>query len=93
MEFIELKGFVKTAHDLFSDDDIRELQNALLKYPENGDLIAATGGMRKMRWSVQGKGKRGGARVIYFFRVSKQRLFLIVAYPKKFFAAMVKELV
>jgi hypothetical protein len=47
-----------------------------------GDLIAGTGGVRKLRWAVVGRGKRGGARVIYFVHSERLPLFLLTAYAK-----------
>lgn len=50
--------------------------------PEAGDVIPETGGCRKFRWKVQGKGKRGGARVIYFLRTEAGQIVLVAAYGK-----------
>ena len=54
------------------DDDLyRQLQNFLIEQPDAGDLIEGTGGLRKVRWKLPGTGKRGGVRVIYFWRVAE----------------------
>jgi hypothetical protein len=50
--------------------------------PDAGDLIRGGAGLRKLRWSVQGRGKRGGARVIYYWHVPKHYIYLIYAYAK-----------
>ena len=50
--------------------------------PEAGDLIPETGGVRKVRWSRAGSGKRGGARVIYFHHDANQPLYLLLIYAK-----------
>lgn len=50
--------------------------------PQAGDLIPGTGGIRKLRWSLEGRGKRGGARVIYYVHSARMPLFLITAYAK-----------
>jgi hypothetical protein len=58
------------------------LQNFLLATPDAGDVIPGGSGLRKLRWSVQGRGKRGGARVIYYRYVPGDRIYLIYAYAK-----------
>jgi len=54
----------------------------MMRDPEMGDLIAGTGGMRKVRWALSGKGKRGGARVIYFWRVTQSQIIFLMIYGK-----------
>ena len=81
--FIELTPFVKAWEAMNMDDsDLRRLESLILSNPEGGDIIQGSGGARKIRFQAQGKGKRGGARVIYvdFFR--SERVYLITAYPK-----------
>ena len=56
--------------------------NYLAAHPAAGDLIAGTGGLRKLRWALEGRGKRGGARVIYFLHSEQLPLFLLTAYAK-----------
>lgn len=81
--FIELSGFSKRRADLLPDDEFRAMQEALIINPELGDTIAGTGGFRKLRWSRQGMGKRGGVRVIYYnLSLSSGRLYLALVYPK-----------
>lgn len=58
------------------------LQTALLGNPEAGAIIVGSGGLRKIRWSLPGRGKRGGARMIYFYWVVKSRIYLLYAYSK-----------
>ena len=82
-EFIELTPFVKAWEAMNMDDsDLMRLQSLILSDPDSGDVIKGSGGARKVRFQVQGKGKRGGARVIYvdFFR--SEHIYLITAYPK-----------
>lgn len=50
--------------------------------PEAGDLVPGTGGVRKLRWALEGRGKRGGARVIYYFHSERIPLFIMTAYAK-----------
>ena len=64
--FVESSMFEKYRTSYLSDEEYRQLQNELLKIPTKGDVIKGTGGLRKIRTASKGKGKRGGARVIYF---------------------------
>ena len=57
-------------------------QNALLESPELGNVIRNTGGVRKARWRPQGRGKRGGYRVIYFLQPDRQVVWMLTMYPK-----------
>ena len=82
MVFVELPIFSRCAADLFSDEDIAELQNTLLENPAAGDVIPGGRGLRKLRVPLPGRGKRGGARVIYYHWVSKEQCYLIYAYAK-----------
>jgi hypothetical protein len=82
MVFVELPIFVRCADDLFSDEDLAELQNTLLENPDAGDSIPGGAGLRKLRVPLPGRGKRGGARVIYYHWVSKERCYLVYAYAK-----------
>ena len=77
MVFVELTPFVafRTAH--WTDEDLRSFQNFLLATPNAGDVIRGGAGLRKLRWSAQGRGKRGGARVIYYRHVPGDRIYLI----------------
>jgi mRNA-degrading endonuclease RelE of RelBE toxin-antitoxin system len=60
----------------------RALQSQLLETPEVGVRIPGTGGLRKLRWSAEGRGKRGGVRVIYFFVEQRALIVLLLLYPK-----------
>ena len=81
MVFVELPIFIRCADDLFSDEDLTELQNTLLANPDAGDVIPGGAGLRKLRVALPGRGQRGGARVIYYHWVSKEQCYL-VAYAK-----------
>ena len=67
MIFIESKLFEKLREKYLEDDSYRLLQSFLLEQPLSGDIIQGTGGLRKLRWSANGKGKRGGIRTIYLY--------------------------
>ena len=80
--FIELPPFAELRDDLFPDNEFLSLQIFLCEHPDAGDVIPQTGGCRKLRWQAKGKGKRGGARVIYFLKRSQGQIILVTAYGK-----------
>ena len=82
MVFVELTPFVAFRSEYWTDDDLRALQSFLLVSPDAGDLIRGGAGLRKLRWSAQGRGKRGGARVIYYWHIPKHCVYLICGYVK-----------
>lgn len=81
MEFIETDVFTKRVGEILSDEDYGYLQACLIEKPSAGDLIPGGKGLRKLRWSGGGKGKRGGVRVIYYL-VSNQQIYMIYLYKK-----------
>lgn len=82
MVIIETSIFTRLIQNLLSDDEYRQLQEALIIRPELGDLIRGGGGLRKVRWKVDNKGKSGGVRVIYYWVTAKDQIRMIYAYPK-----------
>jgi len=68
---------------VLSEDEHDALISYVAQYPDGGALIPETGGLRKLRWSAKGKGKRGGSRVIYYFHNVDVPLFLMAIYAKK----------
>jgi hypothetical protein len=80
--FIETKLFTRLSSELLSDDEMRELQLALLGNPHAGDVIPGTGGVRKLRWKAPGRGRRGGYRIIYFARLAQGHIWMLTMYPK-----------
>lgn len=82
MELIETSIFTRQAVAAFSDEEYRALQLHLIGRPDAGVLIPGSGGLRKLRWRLPGRGKRGGARVIYYWRSAADQLFLLFLYPK-----------
>ena len=82
MKFIETSIFTRTVVELLDDEQYRSLQLALLLRPELGKLIRGSGGLRKLRWRVEGVGKRGGIRVIYFWDESSETFYMLYAYRK-----------
>jgi hypothetical protein len=78
----ETKSFTARIGDLLDDDDYRALQLELVQRPTAGSVIPGSGGLRKLRWAVAGRGKRGGARVIYFWHPESARILMLFAYAK-----------
>lgn len=67
---------------LLSEDDLCRLSFVLASFPEAGDLIKGSNGLRKLRFAMDGKGKSGGVRVIYYFYNASMPLWLIDVYKK-----------
>lgn len=78
MEFVRLPAFERSASGLLFESDILELEIALILHPHAGDLIPGGRGLRKLRRPARGRGKRAGARVIYY-HVNRQHLILLIA--------------
>jgi mRNA-degrading endonuclease RelE of RelBE toxin-antitoxin system len=82
MRFIETPVFTRIATALWSDDEYHALQLALFFRPELGPVIPRSGGLRKVRWSRAGAGKRGGVRVIYYWDRPTETFYMLFAYSK-----------
>jgi hypothetical protein len=74
--------FVAWSSNVWSDDECTEFVDWIAVNPLAGEVIPATGGLRKVRWSRQGMGKQGGARVIYFNRLENGCIVLVLVYTK-----------
>lgn len=79
---IETDEFRNQAAKLLSPQAVDALILHLALHPTAGEVIPATGGVRKLRWALQGRGKRGGARVIYFAKMQRGTLYLFTVYGK-----------
>jgi len=79
---VETPEFLSATRKLMSDDERAVLVDYLAHNPMAGDLVQGTGGIRKVRWALDGRGKRGGARVIYFYHDADMPLFALTAYAK-----------
>ena len=55
----------------------------LRRHPEAGPRIKGSGGLRKLRWGIEGEGKSGGVRIIYYWVVTSDRIFMVYMYPKE----------
>ena len=82
MTVIETPGFLRDAAAELTDEERTEVISFLAANPEAGDIMPETGGGRKLRWGVQGRGKRGGARVIYYYHNESLPLFLLNVFAK-----------
>ena len=81
MTFYETVIFTAQIVDLIDDDSYTQLKIALVGDPEAGALIPGAKGLRKVRWKAQGRGKRGGIRIIYYL-VCRTEIFMLYAYSK-----------
>jgi hypothetical protein len=79
---VETPEFLSATRKLMSDEERAALVDYLAYNPMAGDLVQGTGGIRKLRWALEGRGKRGGARVIYFYHDTDMPLFVLTAYAK-----------
>ena len=82
MVIIETPLFTKLIQDMLPDEDYRLLQQTLLLRPEAGLLIRGGGGLRKIRWNLPGSGKRGGLRIIYYWDVPQETIYMLLPYRK-----------
>ena len=85
---IETPIFLRYAAKVWDDAEREAFIAWLAEHPDAGDVIPATGGLRKVRWSRAGMGKRGGARVIYFVRNAQGQVVLVAIYAKAKFDNM-----
>ncbi len=79
---VETPEFLAATRKLMDEADRMLLVDYLAYHPTAGDLVPGTGGVRKLRWALEGRGKRGGARVIYFYHDTAMPLFALTAYAK-----------
>jgi hypothetical protein len=82
MTVVETARFLRDTKPLIADSERQELVAFVDANPEAGEIIPDTGGIRKIRWALAGRGKRGGARVIYYYHNERLPLFLLAAYGK-----------
>jgi len=82
MEFVEPKLFSKKLSSHLADDEYRELQGYMLENPDAGDIIKESGGIRKLRWKAEGRGKLGGMRIIYYLELAESRFLMLTLCAK-----------
>ncbi len=79
---LQLPKFKAEAAELIGADEMEALAIYLIEHPAAGDVIPGSGGVRKLRWAAKGKGKRGGARIIYLYVMVAARIYLMRCYAK-----------
>lgn len=79
---VELPEFLRKSQDLLTNEEKLSIINYLAAHPQAGDLMQGTGGIRKLRWAAQGRGKSGGVRVIYYYHSGTIPLFLLTIFGK-----------
>ncbi|NJD68098.1 MAG: transcriptional regulator [Candidatus Methylomirabilota bacterium] len=80
--FIETRLFTRLVSEYLSDDEYADVQTALIKNLEAGAIIPGSGGIRKLRWGLAGRGKRSGMRIIYYAKVSEGVIWMLTLYAK-----------
>jgi len=78
----EVPHYIKQSERLLDKDDRKEIIDYLSNNPVAGSIIQGTGGIRKLRWKRDGKGKSGGVRLIYYYHNQNMPLYLLTVYPK-----------
>jgi hypothetical protein len=82
VKIVETRVFTRLIAGLMSDEEYRGLQTELIARPHAGAIISGGGGIRKVRWAVQGRGKSGGVRVIYYWATAYDTILMLLVYPK-----------
>lgn len=91
MVIVETHTFTRRINRLMDDNVYRELQNELIESPDTGIIIQGSGGIRKIRWSGSGRGKRGGSRLIYYWAKSKAQIYMLFIYEKNELSDLTKD--
>ena len=82
MIFIETAVFTKLITKYLTDDEYLGLQSFLFKHPNLGKIIRNSGSVRKLRWAGSGRGKRGGLRIIYYWKAQDDEIWMLTVYGK-----------
>ncbi|MCC7373225.1 MAG: type II toxin-antitoxin system RelE/ParE family toxin [Verrucomicrobiales bacterium] len=82
MIFVRSVRFERGCRGVLEEEDLVALELALVAKPDAGKLIKNGDGLRKLRWGASGRGKRGGARVIYYWWTADRRILLLDVYTK-----------
>ncbi len=79
---VETPTFTKRVSDYWTEEERGEFTAFIATHPESGDVVPGSGGVRKVRWSREGGGKRGGVRVVYYNRLANGEIWLLLIYAK-----------
>jgi mRNA-degrading endonuclease RelE of RelBE toxin-antitoxin system len=82
MIFIETTAFTKLLSGYLTDDEYQALQSYLMQKPDAGSIVKGSGGVRKVRWGQDGKGKSGGVRIIYYWKKPDHEVWMLTIYSK-----------
>ncbi len=82
MTVVETPLFLRKAEKILDEQERTALVIAIGEEPEAGEIIPGTGGVRKLRWALHGKGKSGGARIIYYFHSDRMPVVMLSIYAK-----------
>jgi hypothetical protein len=82
MVIIETPIFTKKIKLLIDDDSYQQFQIELISHPDKGNIVQGSGGIRKIRLGLTGRGKRGGARILYYWAKNKDQIYMLFAYEK-----------
>jgi len=82
MLIVETPVFTKRVLEALTDDEYRELQHFIAEHPEAGRIIPGSHGLRKLRWTISGKGKRGGTKVIYYWLRPRDTILMLFVFKK-----------
>ena len=82
MVIIETPVFTKRVLGALTDDEYRELQHFIAEHPGAGSIIPGSHGLRKLRWTMSGKGKRGGTRIIYYWLRARDTILMLFVFRK-----------
>ncbi len=82
MIFIEASTFTRLLPNYLNDDEYRGLQTYLMQKPDAGNIVRGSGGVRKVRWAIDGKGKSGGVRIIYYWKRPDNEIWMLTIYSK-----------
>ena len=80
--FVESGVFTRRIAGMLDDESYAEFQQVLARNPEKGPVMEGTGGLRKIRWKLPGKGKSGGIRIIYLYLKLRERIYLVFVFAK-----------
>lgn len=82
IQLFATRTYERVIRKLISEKVRKEMELAIAANPGEAPIIRGTGGIRKLRWTGSGRGKRGGIRTIYFYHAGPKAVYLLTAYAK-----------